>query len=429
MKCVSVKEFEVLNREKLIDKMNKNGIEYRDSFEKLITFIEEFASSPDNEDAYQFMSVKKNRQYGEYVTFKNYVGLIELDDGLQIEILPKIEMASSDEEIKNIFLKMLRSMKDFEGKTFNISNLKAANMNLYEIFISLYLQEVSRLVKKGLKSAYNNVEDNLSVLKGKLKIKEQLSKNLTHKDKFYVSYDEYTLNRPENRLIKSTLLLLVKESKNNNNKKLCKQLLNYFENVDVSYNVDADISLVAIDRTTKDYETILQWSKIYLKHKSFTTFSGQSKSKALLFQMDKLFESYVAKLLKSEMNDTDYNVSSQDRGYYLFDTPEKFKLRPDIVVSDANINIILDTKWKNLNSNDRENYGISQGDMYQMYAYSKKYDNAPVIWLLYPLNEEVKTLDEDLSFTSDDNVKVNVFFIDLANAEASIKELRNQILS
>ena len=108
MKCVSVKEFEVLNREKLIDKMNKNGIEYRDSFEKLITFIEEFASSPDNEDAYQFMSVKKNRQYGEYVTFKNYVGLIELDDGLQIEILPKIEMASSDEEIKNIFLKMLR---------------------------------------------------------------------------------------------------------------------------------------------------------------------------------------------------------------------------------------------------------------------------------------------------------------------------------
>lgn len=31
--------------------------------------------------------------------------------------------------------------------------------------------------------------------------------------------------------------------------------------------------------------------------------------------------------------------------------------------------VILDTKWKSLVDNERVNYGISQADMYQMYAY------------------------------------------------------------
>jgi 5-methylcytosine-specific restriction enzyme subunit McrC len=34
------------------------------------------------------------------------------------------------------------------------------------------------------------------------------------------------------------------------------------------------------------------------------------------------------------------------------------------------------SKWKRLDSNDKENkYGISQGDMYQLYAYGQKYLN------------------------------------------------------
>jgi len=33
---------------------------------------------------------------------------------------------------------------------------------------------------------------------------------------------------------------------------------------------------------------------------------------------------------------------------------------------------ILDTKWKILDENDK-NKGVSQADMYQMFAYSKKY--------------------------------------------------------
>ena len=53
--------------------------------------------------------------------------------------------------------------------------------------------------------------------------------------------------------------------------------------------------------------------------------------------------------------------------------------------------VILDTKWKSLINNEKNNYGISQQDMYQMYAYSKKYGTSE-IWLLYPVNDEMRNL-------------------------------------
>ena len=106
--------------------------------------------------------------------------------------------------------------------------------------------------------------------------------------------------------------------------------------------------------------------------------------------MEKVFESYVAQQLKKALQDLNWEVSAQDKGYYLFDSPRQFALRPDIVITrDDGSQIILDTKWKSLVDKPRINYGISQADMYQMYAYSKKY-GTPEIWLLYPVNEEMR---------------------------------------
>ena len=85
----------------------------------------------------------------------------------------------------------------------------------------------------------------------------------------------------------------------------------------------------------------------------------------------------------------------------------------------------MDTKWKRLNDNPVANYGISQADMYQVYAYSKKY-NTSSIWLIYPINEEVCDM-EPLSFEAINGeakkVSVRVFFVDLSNYRESLKRL------
>jgi 5-methylcytosine-specific restriction enzyme subunit McrC len=201
--------------------------------------------------------------------------------------------------------------------------------------------------------------------------------------------------------------------------------------VEPSTNYTKDFSSVVIDRNTKDYEILIQWSKVFLMNQSFTTFSGNTTARALLFPLEKVFESYAAKNLKRVLGDLNWEISTQDKGYYLFDAPREFALRPDIVITrDDGSRIILDTKWKLLSNNPRKNYGISQADMYQMYAYSKKY-NTPEIWLLYPLNEEMKNIDISFQASNRDVVetKVRLFFVDVIGIKESLGELKRQLIN
>ena len=408
----------------------KNQYRYLDknTFADLIEFIHAFDSDEEESDVLDFIKIGYKRNVGETVTFKNYVGLIQMKNNYQIQVLPKIDFESGEQDqTKQVFLRMLRSMKDFPSKVFSNANLKIDRMNLYEIFINMYLQEVRQLVKHGLKSAYVGVEDNLTVYKGKLMVNEHMKHNMAHQERCYVGYDEYQMNRAENRLVKSTLLKLQKITTSAENSKAIRQLLTSFELIEPSTNYAKDFSKVVIDRNTRDYEMLMTWSKVFLKNKSFTTFSGTESARALLFPMEKVFEAYVAQNMKKVFGRAGWDVSAQDKGHYLFntlngETHRKFALRPDLVVTrDDDSIVILDTKWKNLINDRRANYGISQADMYQMYAYSKKY-NTSEIWLLYPVNDAMRNV-RPIKFDSGDGVTVSLYFVDVANIETNMEEL------
>lgn len=386
------KPFEVKEFDSIIcnaDYMDDEKYKYlnQKEFNNLIAYIHEFTGDAESTDVLDFMRIGYRRNVGEVVSIRNYVGLIQMKNGFQIQVLPKIAFGEEDKDnvkTKKVFLKMLRSMKNFPSKTFNNASLKIDQMNLYELFINMYLQEVRQLVKHGIKSSYVEQKDNLYYYKGKLLVNEHVRENLIHKERFFVSYDAFHPNRVENRLAKATLIKLQKLTTSAENSKEIRQLLTAFETVDASVNYAKDFSKVVLNRNTKDYETLMQWSKVFLMNKSFTTFSGSTVSRALLFPMESVYESYVAQQMKKVMGAEGWDVSSQDKGHYLFTAPKKqFALRPDLVMKKDDRIIILDTKWKSLVNNERINYGISQADMYQMYAYSKKY-NTSEIWLLYP---------------------------------------------
>ena len=398
-------------------------------FNNLVTFIHEFTGDTGSSDALDFMNISFLRNVGEVVSIKNYVGLIQLKNGFQIQVLPKISFGEEDKEnvkTKRVFLKMLCSMKDFPGKVFNDASLKVDQMNLYELFINMYLQEVQQLVKHGIKSDYMDHEDNLRYYKGKLLVNQQLKMNFGHKERFYVSYGEFHPNRSENRIVKATLLKLYKLTASLENSKEIRQLLIAFEKVDASVNYAKDFSKVVINRNTKDYEMLMQWSKVFLMDKSFTTFSGSTVARSLLFPMESVYESYVAQKVKKVMIPDGWNVSIQDKGQYLFTEPRRqFALRPEIVMKRGARTVILDTKWKSLIDNERRNYGISQHDMYQMYAYSKKY-NTSEIWLLYPVNDEIGN-HEQIKFESEDGTTVTLHFVEVDKIDDSLQELKSKL--
>ncbi len=400
------------------------------AFSELVAFVKDYENNNDY-DSLDFFSLGHNHHLGDYVSSKNYVGLIELKSSCQIQILPKLELGESVTETKHVFRNMLSSMKDFPAKISESAALKDEDMSLYEVFIRMYVSNVQKLLKRGLKSNYASLEENHNKVKGKILINEHIKANIAHKERFYVKYDEYQINRPENRIIKTTLLKLLSITSSEKTKTSIQQLLPSFDEVEVSYNYEKDFSQVVLDRNMYGYKELIRWSKVFLFDKSFISFSGENEARALLFPMEKLFESFVAHEL-SRAIESEWKLSTQDQRFYLFDDPGIFKLRPDLVLSrDDNKIVVMDTKWKKLIPNERKNYGISQADMYQMYAYSKKYQ-ASDIWVLYPETPEMNN-EKEYTFSSKtpegENTTIHLFFVNMGEDKTidSIRELLERL--
>ena len=176
-----------------------------------------------------------------------------------------------------------------------------------------------------------------------------------------------------------------------------------------------------------DYRRLLELCRVFLQGKSFTAFSGGQSALALLFPMERVFESYVAAVLRRHLDSKQYQVHVQVKGKYLFELPRKqFALRPDLVIEDLNSGekTVLDTKWKLL-SPQWHNYGISQADMYQMYAYQKEYAAKQTV-LLYPNCEAMVDQKTSLCYSSPSGnlVRVQTLHLDspIVMAEA-VKQL------
>ncbi len=392
-KSIVLKEYEFLQ---IKDETHKNYIN-----PKIFIELENFVLQ--NEETATYLKLTTKKGFGKVLQAQNYVGLIQTKDGTTIEILPKVKNVQSEEESKKILIKMLRTLKKSPFKNFNKAELKSSKTPLLEIFITMFLEELSALIRKGIKSDYVPKEENLRFLKGKLKMGEQIKRNTIHKERFYVEYEEFSSDRAENRLIKTTLEFLYKKSKLNSNQQKIREFLFVFDEVKRSDDIKSDFLRVQKNRQMKSYEQALIYSKTFLLENSYSPYKGSETAFALLFDMNLLFESYVGAYLKKK----GFDVKLQDRGEYLVQAPKKFALRPDIVINKGReTEIIADTKYKNITSSR----DISQSDMYQLYAYGTKYVKTKQLYLIYPKSEEL-TL-ESYSYVKNE-LHLDILFFDL----------------
>ena len=396
------------------------------TFDELKTFI--LSNRSKDTDALDLMKLSARKGVGEIITAQNFVGMIAMNDGTVIEILPKIWSHDAEDsgKTKKLLVDMMRTLRTAPYKNLQTADVNIARLDVFDIFIRMFINEAIEIVKRGLKNDYQTVQRNETFFKGRLLVSQNIRNNIAHKERCFVEHDDYNANRPENRLIKATLIYLLKRTHSTKNKSDLKMLISRFEGIEASINPEDDFRKCVPDRNMKDYELALMWCKVFLQGKSFTSYAGSQIAVALLFPMETLFESYIAAKLRKAMAGTEYIVSVQDRAYHLFDEPRRFSMRPDIVIRNRKTKdcFILDTKWKVL-SEAQFNYGISQADMYQMYAYHRKYD-ANNVRLVYPMTQ--KLVPEDpISYRANEGVNVHIEFVDLYNVNDSVNGIINRL--
>ena len=411
---------------------------------KIFFKLKKYIKNNNLEDNYEFFKITK-----DVIVPQNFVGTIVLDD-IQIEILPKIPLVENNIEAEKIrFLEILQSIDYFKEKIFSNSKIEIIDTSILELFIHLFIEEVEKIVKKGLIYKYVDKNENLNVFKGKLDINSHIKYNFSHKERFFMKFDEFSVNSLENIIIKLTIQKLKKISINPKNKESLNKIGYYFENISILESSIENLKYLTFDRMNVYYRNAIQWAKIFLNNQSSSIFSTNNGEMAsILFPMETIFENYIANKLVNIIQEKSYNqltIKVQDNSCSIFSSISLnnikvdnniLRIRPDIVIKnkDAKEIFILDTKWKILNKLD-DKFKISTEDVYQMLAYVKTYSDrnknkyiCKKAYLIYPatnMNQSTFfTKDDKLIFNTDD-FELNIQFVDLNSEEGTEKSLIN----
>ena len=339
----------------------------------------------------------------------NYVGIITTRSGAVIEILPKFDLVTEPDnqnrKTREMFLSMLRHWRGKGFKRLTDSQIRSLrNFPMLEVFVYLFLANVHEIVRRGLARQYVQFEENLTYLRGRLLFSEHLRENMIDKSRFFVSHDEFSENRPANRLIRKVLELLAPQITNSTNYQSLQQLKNAFYDIPPSKNIYADWQNHYVDRNMQSYESVMRWVRLFLFNEGLVTYAGKHENVSLLFPMEEVFEDFVTHSFRRYQSE--YRVRAQRPMKHLATEGQKkaFYMKPDIsLMSGSTVHFILDAKWKRVDTRiDDKKHNIVQQDMYQMYAYGKNY-KCKTVALVFPKNEnfidplEYKFTDRDLT--------------------------------
>jgi 5-methylcytosine-specific restriction enzyme subunit McrC len=170
------------------------------------------------------------------IRFRSYVGVIQIG-GLTIEILPKADNnENADKNLwQNVLLNMLKICKHIHVESISETQLKKRYQSILDVYFELYLNEVERLVKKGLIKKYRKNQSNQKSLKGKLLFAQNIQQNLVHKEHFYCEHQVYDKNHLLHQILFKGLLVLKTFINDSFKDKLNRLLFEFqdFENINI----------------------------------------------------------------------------------------------------------------------------------------------------------------------------------------------------
>lgn len=369
---------------------------------------------------------------------QNYVGIIETRKGTVLEILPKVDFGKSgeaeekesiEEETRKIFLKMLRAWRGLKSAQFNEANIRdVQNFNMWEVFIRLFLTNLVSLTQRGLARGYQPQEENLPCLRGRILFTPHIRENSANQARFYVGYDEFTANRPVNRLIHRALHKLLSFTREPRNQQLLYQLRLYFADIPKSKRIDADWQRHRVDRSMPHYDSVIPWVRLFLFGHGLTTFVGKHVNASMLFPMEEVFEDFVTQSFRRHQDKYLVRAQSPQKPLAKIGMDEAFQMKPDISLVHRGdwkkAEFILDAKWKRLNEGKNDSkHGISQADMYQLYSYGTQY-GCKTAALIYPKTAKFKESPLEYKFGPDFNnpsLKLFCFPFNVEKPEESVK--------
>lgn len=357
---------------------------------------------------------------------RGVVGIIATQD-CTLEILPKIDFQGEEGDkavgsIRRRLIHMLSIALDMKIEAGQMTSLDWQRDTLLEILVRLFSEKLLDALRHGMPRRYAGVEEDLPALRGRINLTRQFSVLAAEPVKLACRYDVLSSDIALNQIMKAAVARLVRVARNGDNQRRLLELRSAYADI-----ADVPIAFlrwdeVVLDRTNRRWSALLNLARLLLGERFQTTSAGDSSGFSLLFEMNTLFEEYIARSLVRALADQDIRVVSQGGRLYCLETEERrglFQTRPDILLKRGNAVVqVIDTKWKRVAGRmDDPKQGIAQADVYQMMAYGQLY-SCSKLTLLFPHHAGLATsegIQNSNRITSSERL-LEVATIDIATA-------------
>ncbi len=334
-----------------------------------------------------------------------YVGIVRVG-GTTIQVLPKIYRTKGEggkeltreeqaKEATHNLLYLLNYAGYLSITQHDLANLRGYDADWFEVLTYLFATHLLEEWQRGAYRTYQAVEDELPVLRGKLRVAEQL-RHPARLQIFSVVYDEFTTDNRLNQVFRLVVERLWHMTRDAHNRRLLGDLQMMMDEVTLCPSITAAEAKPErlITRLNQRFAPLLTLARLFLDDSTLQLTSGDLSTYAFVFDMNRVFEGFVVNFIIRHrdkiiphMQDYDLLPQTRQAGRALAKNEQNnhvFHLRPDLAVRDktGKFPLLLDAKYKTLDP-DKEDYDVSREDFYQMYAYARRYD-CPRVLMIYP---------------------------------------------
>lgn len=322
------------------------------------------------------------------VKFRQFCGVVQVQQLLQIEILPKVFPHQTPEQQRTTLIEMLDTAGDIEGLGTQQASLGISNHRLLDIFIRHFLELLEVQLQQGLLRDYRDVEDTLDQVRGRIDLIRQQRENLFKPQRLACRFNELVVDIPVNRLLHTALLCITNQASSPALRQHIQNMRMRFAGIGVIHKGDHLPRADDLNRMQWRYARVVELARLFIDGQYLDARTGQQQVYSLLFDMNRLFERYTARRLRPLVRQQGLTLMEQGPKRYLAterNGKDRLLMRPDICLLDrfGRPEAILDTKWKLLSAKSSVISSLSSADLYQVSTYAAAY-HCDQVMLLYP---------------------------------------------
>lgn len=418
----------------------QNKVDTLASFDGLEGFLDEIWNSREKNSFYSENGNDKieSQRFLQFIHKTNelksnkYVGVIHFE-GEKINLLPKIfydgdKNYSENEinQIQNHILWWLSYCRKIKFPNYQAS-LGSTKSDFFEVLIYLFSKYTRELLSSSIYQRYEEVNRELSFIKGRLNTNEYINQNLSTGKwhKLNCTFDAFVFDNEFNRIIKYVTTLLFNVTGNQDNKKNLREILFILDEVSDERATAEQCSRISFNPMFGEFETVRDYCQLFLTNCVSFDYKNDLKLFAFLFPMEYVFEDFIFGFIDKELEEVTAKAQRSDT--YL-DEDKTFNLKPDLWLKTEEKSLIADTKYKIVYSDEKDpKKGISQNDLYQMLAYAVRFEVDEII-LFYP-NTLKQSQEDNTELTikdalaQDKEISVKAFQLPIINRELLSSEL------